>query len=128
MGLQTRMFLLIAVMFAVLYGVITLVGTLMGMGSALVYIIIALGFILLQYLISPAIVGWTMKVKWVTEQEEPELHKMVAELAQAGTLAQTKSWHISDQCAQCLRLWTDAKRRTDLCNSRHSESYLIGMN
>jgi len=90
MGLQTRMFLLIAVMFAVLYGVITLVGTLMGVGSALVYIIIALGFILLQYLISPAIVGWTMKVKWVTEQEEPELHKMVAELAQEAHLPKPK--------------------------------------
>lgn len=36
------MFLLIAVMFAVLYGVITLVGTLLGVGSALVYVILAL--------------------------------------------------------------------------------------
>jgi heat shock protein HtpX len=84
------MFLLIAVMFAVLYGVITIVGTALGMGSALLYIIIAFGFILLQYLISPAIVGWTMKVKWVSEQEEPELHKMVAELAEEAHLPKPK--------------------------------------
>jgi heat shock protein HtpX len=86
MGLQTRMFLLVAVMFAVLYGVITIVGSVMGIGGALAYIILAFGFMLLQYLVSPAIVGWTMKVKWVTEAEEPELHRMVAELAQEAHL------------------------------------------
>jgi heat shock protein HtpX len=86
MGLQTRMFLLVAVMFAVLYGVITIIGSAMGIGGALAYIILAFGFMLLQYLISPAIVGWTMRVKWVTEAEEPELHRMVAELAQEAHL------------------------------------------
>jgi heat shock protein HtpX len=86
MGLQTRMFLLVAVMFAVLYGVITIIGSAMGIGGALAYIILAFGFMLLQYLVSPAIVGWTMRVKWVTEAEEPELHRMVAELAQEAHL------------------------------------------
>lgn len=90
MGLQTRMFLLIAVMFAILYGVITVVGAALGMGGALAYILLAFGFMLLQYLISPAIVGWTMRVKWVTESEEPELHKMVAELAQGAHLPKPK--------------------------------------
>ncbi len=86
MGLQMRMFLLIAVMFAVLYGVITLVGNAIGIDSALVYLVLAFGFMLLQYLISPAIVGWTMRVKWVTEAEQLELHQMVAELAQEAHL------------------------------------------
>jgi len=80
------MFLLVAVMFAVLYGVITIIGSAMGIGGALAYIILAFGFMLLQYLVSPAIVGWTMRVKWVTEAEEPELHRMVAELAQEAHL------------------------------------------
>ena len=35
MGLQTRMFLLVAVMFAVLYGVITIIGSVMGIGARL---------------------------------------------------------------------------------------------
>jgi len=35
MGLQTRMFLLVAVMFAVLYGVITIVGSVMVSGVRL---------------------------------------------------------------------------------------------
>ena len=43
------MFLLVAVMFAVLYGVITRVGSVMGIGGALAYIILAFGFMLLQY-------------------------------------------------------------------------------
>jgi heat shock protein HtpX len=44
----------------------------------------------LQYLISPALVGWTMRVKWVTEKEEPDLHRMVAELAQNAGLPKPK--------------------------------------
>jgi len=84
------MFLLVAVMFGILYGVITGIGTWMGAGSAAFYIIFALGFLGIQYLISPAIVGWTMKIKWVSEKEEPELHRMVAELAKEAYLPKPK--------------------------------------
>jgi heat shock protein HtpX len=80
------MFLLVAVLFGILYGVITGIGTWMGAGSAVSYIIIAFVFLGIQYLISPAIVGWTMRIKWVSESEEPELHRMVAELAEKANL------------------------------------------
>jgi len=86
MWLQTRMFLLIALMFGILYGVITGVGMWMGAGSAIIYIVLAFAFLGIQYLVSPAIVGWTMKVKWVSAKEEPELHRMVAELAEAARI------------------------------------------
>jgi len=86
MWLQTRMFLLIAVLFGILYGVIVGIGTWMGAGSATTYIILAVVFLGFQYLISPAIVGWTMKIKWVSEKESPELHRMVAELAESAHL------------------------------------------
>jgi len=36
------------------------------------------------------IVGWTMRVKWVTEKEEPELHNMVAKLASAAGIPKPK--------------------------------------
>lgn len=81
MWLKTRMFLLIALLFGILYGVITGVGTWMGAGSALIYLILAFVFLGIQYLISPAIIGWTMKIKWVSQKEAPELHRMIAELA-----------------------------------------------
>jgi len=86
MWLQARMYLLIILLFSILYGVITGVGTWMGTGSAITYLIIGVGFLLIQYLISPAIVGWSMRIKWVTEKEAPELHEMVAELAERARL------------------------------------------
>ncbi len=86
MGFQTKMFLLVAVMLGILYGVITGIGAATGFGNALTYLIMALGFLGLQYAISPALVGWTMRVKWVTEAEQPELHRMVAELAREARL------------------------------------------
>ena len=90
MWLKTRMFLLVALLFGILYGVITGVGIWMGTGSALIYLILAFIFLGIQYLISPAIVGWTMKIKWVSEKEEPKLHRMIAELAQRARLPKPK--------------------------------------
>jgi len=45
MWLQTRMFLLVAVLFGILYGMITGVGAWMGTGSAISYIILAFAFL-----------------------------------------------------------------------------------
>ena len=86
MWLQTRMFLLVAVLFGILYGVITGIGIWAGAGSAVTYIILAFFFLGIQYLIGPAIVGRTMRIRWVSEKEEPELHQMVAELADSAHL------------------------------------------
>jgi len=80
------MFLLVAVLFGILYGVIVGIGTSMGAGSAVPYIILAFVFLGIQYLISPAIVGRMMRIKWVSEKEAPELHRMVAELAENANL------------------------------------------
>jgi heat shock protein HtpX len=54
------------------------------------YIILAFAFLGFQYLISPSIVAWTMKVKWVSEKEAPELHRMVAELAEEANIPKPK--------------------------------------
>jgi heat shock protein HtpX len=90
MWLQTRMFLLVAVLFGILYGVITGIGTWMGAGSAISYLILAFVFLGIQYLIGPSIVTWTMRVRWVSEREAPELHRMVAELAEKANLPKPK--------------------------------------
>ena len=90
MWLQTRMFLLVAVLFGILYGVITGIGTWMGTGNAVFYIGFAVIILGIQYLIGPSIVVWTMKVKWVSEKEEPGLHRMVAELAESAHLPKPK--------------------------------------
>ena len=90
MWLQTRMFILVALLFGILYGAIVTIGSLMGIGGAISYLIMALFVLGLQYLIGPALVGWTMRVKWVSEQEAPALHRMVAELATAANLPKPK--------------------------------------
>lgn len=90
MWLQTRMYLLVAVLFGILYGVIVGIGTWMGAGNAISYIILAFIFLAFQYLIGPSIVGWIMKVRWVTEKEAPELHRMVADLAEKANLPKPK--------------------------------------
>jgi heat shock protein HtpX len=90
MGLQIRMYLLIVVMFGLLYAVIVGIGTAIGVGSALTYIILAVVFVGIQYLVSPALVGWTMRIKWVSEEEEPGLHRIVAELAETAHVPKPK--------------------------------------
>lgn len=90
MWLRIRMFLLVALLFGILYGVITGLGVWIGAGNALVYIVLAFVFLGIQYLVSPYIVSWTMRVKWVSEKEAPELHRMVAELAREARLPKPK--------------------------------------
>ena len=90
MWLQTRMYLLVVLLFAILYGVMVAVGSLMGVGNAISYLIMALAVLGFQYLIGPSLVGWTMRVKWVSEKEAPELHRMVTELAESANLPKPK--------------------------------------
>jgi len=90
MGLQMKMWLLVVLMFGILYGVVTGIGSYMGVGSANSYIILAVLFMGLQYLIGPSMVSLMMRVKWVSEQEEPELHHQVAELAQRAGIPKPK--------------------------------------
>jgi heat shock protein HtpX len=86
MWLKIRMYLLVAVLFSILYGVIVGVGTWLGIGGVIPYLILAFVFMGIQYLVGPSLVAWTMKVKWVSEKEAPELHQMVAELAESAHL------------------------------------------
>lgn len=91
MWLQTRMYLLVALLFGILYGVIVGIGIAFGGGwDAWLYIVLALVFLGFQYLLGPTLVSWTMRVKWVSEKEAPELHQMVAELAESANLPKPK--------------------------------------
>ena len=90
MWLQTRMFLLVALLFGILYGVITAIGTAVGGFNPIVFLILAFAFLGIQYLIGPSIVSWTMRIKWVSEKEAPELHRIVAEQAERARLPKPK--------------------------------------
>jgi heat shock protein HtpX len=84
------MWLLVVLMFGIIYGVITGVGTYMGKGSATSYIVLAFLLMGFQYLIGPSMVSLMMRVRWVSEKEEPELYRQVAELAQKAGIPRPK--------------------------------------
>jgi heat shock protein HtpX len=90
MSLQLRMYLLVGVLFAILYGVMTALGHVIGVSNSNVYLVSAAAMLGLQYLIGPIIVGSVMRVKWVSERDEPELHRMVAELARQANVPKPK--------------------------------------
>ncbi len=81
MGLQLRLYLLVGLMLGILYLVILAISQAMGVGGFVMYASLAAGLVLLQYLIGPSMVSWIMRVRYVSEKEQPELHRMVAELA-----------------------------------------------
>lgn len=88
--LQLRMTLLLAALFGIVYAVIVMIGTSMGMGNFNFYLILSGGMMLVQYLIGPKIVEWTMKVKYVTRAEAPMLYQMVEDLARRAQIPMPK--------------------------------------
>ena len=87
--MQLRLYLLVGLLFALLYGIIILIGYLLGYSGYTFYIIIigiAFLFIIIQYIIGPKTVEWSMKVKYVKENEYPKLHKMIDDLARDAGL------------------------------------------
>lgn len=90
MWLQARMYFLVVVMFGILYALMVMVSSLLGIGNFIYYAVLAVVMVLIQYLVGPLLVGLTMRVRWATEQEEPELHRMVAELAEQAEIPKLK--------------------------------------
>jgi len=85
-SLHLRMGLLLAALFAIVYAVVAMIAHSMGIGSFYFYLFLSFGIMLLQYLISPKLVEWTMRVRYVTRQEAPELHEMVESLARQAKI------------------------------------------
>jgi len=89
MWLQLRLYLLVGLMFAILYSIIVGIGFLLGYSGFMFYLLIigfAVALILIQYMIGPKMVEWSMKIRYVNENEHPKLHRMVAELADKAGL------------------------------------------
>jgi len=85
-GLTMRMMFIIGALFGILYLVVAIVGQ----GTVTFNLIVAGVILLIQYLISPYIVEWTMRVRYVSEDEAPELHRMVEELAEKAGIPKPK--------------------------------------
>lgn len=88
--LQMKMWLLMTLMFGILYGVIAGIGSYLGVGNAIIYIILAVLFIGFQYWFGPSMVSRMMQVRYVSEKEEPALHRQIAELSRKAGIPKPK--------------------------------------
>ncbi|HDO19375.1 MAG TPA: peptidase [Thermoplasmatales archaeon] len=93
MWLQIRLYLLIGILFAIMYGILSIIGALMG-GSGLYFYLylffIAVSLVAIQYMIGPKMVEITMRVRYVDREEYPELHKMIEELSAKADIPKPK--------------------------------------
>lgn len=76
MSLQVRLYLLLGLMLGILYAVILGVSYALGWTSFMGYAILAVGLVFVQYLLGPSMVSLLMRIKYVSEQEQPKLHQM----------------------------------------------------
>lgn len=80
-SLHVRLYLLLGVFFAIVFGLVTAAGTAMGIDSMSVYFFMALFFTFMQYMIGPKIIEWSMGVKYVQRSDNPRLFQMIEDLA-----------------------------------------------
>jgi heat shock protein HtpX len=84
--LKLRMYLLLAVLFAIIYAIIAMVGTYLGITNFYFYLGISIVIMAIQYMIGPKMVEWSMRVRYIKQGEYPELERMVGSLAQAANM------------------------------------------
>ncbi|MFM5881847.1 zinc metalloprotease HtpX [Methanobrevibacter gottschalkii] len=82
--LKLRMILTSVVMFTIVYFLIMLVGSFLGISSWKLYFGASLVIVFLQYWFGPSIVKRSMNVRPLSETEAPHIHQMVQELADAA--------------------------------------------
>lgn len=88
--LTMRLYLSIALLFFLLYVIVTLIGYFLGFGGPTLYAILAIVIVLGQYLLGPKLVEMSMKVRYVSPQEAPKLHAMVDDLAMKAGIPKPK--------------------------------------
>lgn len=82
MLLKLRLYVIMALLFAIVYGIVIFAANMMGLGGGIYFYGALASFMMfVQYMIGPKMVEWSMRVKYVDEKEEPELHRVVGELA-----------------------------------------------
>ncbi len=81
-SLQLRMWLLVTLLFGIIYALLVVIGsTFLHVGGFSFYLIISLMMMLIQYMLGPKIVEWSMHVKYIKRQENPRLFQMVESLS-----------------------------------------------
>ena len=79
--LKLRMWLLVAILFSIVYGLVVMVAANLGIVNFWTYLLIALVMMFIQYMVGPKLIEWQMRIRYVSDKEEAELYSMVKELA-----------------------------------------------
>ena len=79
--LRLKMWLLVAILFSIIYAVIVIIGTQLGIGNFYFYLIVSLVMMFIQYMLGPKIVEWTMRVRYIKKEDNPNLYRIVEDLA-----------------------------------------------
>src|SRR3989338_5802472 len=72
--LKLRMWLLVTILFGIIYALMVMIGTQLGIGNFYFYLFISLAMMFIQYMLGPKIVEWTMRVKYVKKEDYPQLY------------------------------------------------------
>ncbi len=88
--LKLRMYLLVVVLFAIVYGVITVIGTHLGITNFYFYLVLSFVLMLIQYMVGPKLVEWSMRVRYIKENEYPQLRQMVRSLAMMAKIPEPR--------------------------------------
>ena len=80
-SLQLRMYMLLGALFAIIYAIMVVFGTSMGVGNFYFYLILSFGFMFFQFMIGPKIVEWSMRVQYIKREDHPQLYDMVEDQA-----------------------------------------------
>jgi len=79
--LHLKMSMLIVALFAVLYAIVTVVMTALGVTSFALYVALACVIMFIQYLVGPKIVEMVMRLEYIERHQAPWLFGMVDELS-----------------------------------------------
>ena len=89
-SLKLRLFLATIFLFGILYVIIMLISSYFGFGGPLLFAVFGIIVVFIQYLIGPKMVEAMMHVHYVSEQEAPNLHAMVEDLAMKAGISKPK--------------------------------------
>ena len=84
--LKLRMYILIAVLFAIIYAVMTMIGAYLGITNFYFYLMLSFVIMFIQYMLGPKLVEWSMGVHYIKEGEYPELQQAIRSLSQAANI------------------------------------------
>ncbi len=84
--LHIQMYILIAVMFSLIYMTIVMLSTTLGVYNFYLYLSLSIGMMIIQYMVGPSLITWTMQLRYIKRDDFPKLWDMVEDLARKANI------------------------------------------